>query len=85
MIVSGVARTGSDKPLEIELIDEAGHVVGFGYASLVATQDSDYSVFTAEISYTVNQPTWVRVIVKAQSPHIPGIAYLSSLEVVVSP
>jgi hypothetical protein len=85
MIISGLARTSSDSPLEIELIDETGRVVGFGTAALVDAKDSDYRVFTAEISYTVNQPTWVRVIVKAKGLNIPGIAYLSSLEVVVTP
>jgi hypothetical protein len=85
MVISGVARTGSDKPLEIELIDETGRVVGFGTAALVEAKDSDYRVFTAEISYTVNQPTWVRVIVKFNGARIPGIAYISSLEVVVRP
>jgi hypothetical protein len=85
LFVSGVARTGDDKPLVVELIDQNGRVVGYGTAQLLEPAGRGYVNFLGEIKYSVTGLTDIRLIVRARGARIPGTAYLSSVEVILNP
>lgn len=85
LLITGIARTDSEQALAVELIDREGNIVGYGMAT-VAFQDGDeYAFFAAEISYNVNEPTWVLISVRELGFSIPGTVHLSTLEIVLSP
>lgn len=85
LIVSGLARSQSQKPLAIELITRGGKVVGYGQAYVAAPENSAYGLFATEIKYQVSEPSWVLVVVRERGAKIPGSAHLSSAEVVLGP
>lgn len=85
LLVSGLARTGDDRPLVIEVIDRSGRIITFGTAALVPSENGSFHQFVGEVSFSVSEPTPVRVIVSARGARIPGTAFLSSLEVILSP
>jgi hypothetical protein len=85
LLVSGLARTNDDRPLVIEVIDRNGRIITFGTAALVPSENGNYDQFVGEVSFSVNEPTPVRVIISARGARIPGTAFLSSLEVILSP
>jgi hypothetical protein len=85
LIVSGLARTATDKPLLIELIDTAGVVVGSRLAGVAPSPEGGHGLFAAEVLYQVSSPTWVRLTVSERGSRIPGTTHLSSIEILISP
>lgn len=85
LIVSGLARTGIEKPMQIEIIDEGGRVVATGLGWIIEQENTDYGFFVSTITYIVNSPTWVRLIISMSGSRIPGTGYLTSLEIVLGP
>jgi hypothetical protein len=85
LIVSGIARPGSEQPLMAELIAEDGKNVGFRLVEVAGGLDSEHRVFVVELTYTVSEPTWARLILRERSDRIPGTIYLTSLEVYLNP
>jgi hypothetical protein len=85
LVVSGIARTQSQLPLEVTLIDRDGQVLGTASASLLQSPESEYTPFTAIVPFSVREPTWALLAVSENGDRIPGTVHLSSLELVLSP
>ncbi len=84
--VSGLAHPHSDQPLVIELRTNDGRIVGIQHlVHLIPNEDGQFYTFAAEVPYQVAAPTKVRLVVWERGGHIPGVAHLSSIEVVLSP
>jgi hypothetical protein len=85
VVVSGLARTSTGAPLVAELIAETGQIVGQRVFDVPGEAAAEHTPFTVEIPYTVDEPTWVLLIVREGGERIPGIVYLISTEVLLSP
>jgi hypothetical protein len=89
VVVTGLARTSGEQPLLVELIDSKGKVVG--YRQAVATQPADpyanqgYATFKVEVPYSVDDPTWVRLVVSAFEDNLSGPTHLSSVVILLGP
>jgi len=84
--VKGLARLSSEQPLLIELITAQGKVVGYRQGAVSVDPEGVYMPFSVEVPYTVNTPTWVRVVIRQENGgRIPGVVYATSLEVLLSP
>jgi hypothetical protein len=85
LLVSGMVRTTTEQPLTLNLIDEDGRLVGQGSASVVLAEDGQFGLFIGEIPYQVDAPIWVRLAVAIPGKRIPGIEYIKTMEMVISP
>lgn len=86
VLVSGRARTGNDQPLLVELVAIDGRILGSRLAGIAPLQeDGGHRLFAAEVPFSVNSPTWVRVTVRDNSGRLPGTKHISSVEVLLSP
>jgi hypothetical protein len=83
--VSGLARTRSDQPLTIQLLKNDGTSVGSRQVAITPVSNDGYSSFSIDVPYKVNTPTRVRLVIWEPGEHIPGIAQLSSIEILLSP
>lgn len=83
--VAGLARPLDSTPLLVELVAADGTIAGIQQVFISPDPAGLHLHFTAEVSYEVSSPTWVRLIVSQSSARIPGIRILSSLEVLLSP
>jgi hypothetical protein len=86
ILVTGLARTGDNQPLLVELIAADGRVFGARLAGIAPLQeDGSHRLFAAEVPFSVSSPTWVRVTVYDNSGRLPGPKHVSSVEVLLSP
>jgi hypothetical protein len=84
VVVSGLARMQSNEPLLIEMIAaDGGHIGPVRLVNVPVSSDGGYSLFAAEVPYSVSQPTWVRLIVYENPGRIPGTSHLSSIEILL--
>jgi hypothetical protein len=85
LLVSGMVRTTTEQPLILTLIDEDGQLVGEGSASVVLAENGEFGLYIGEIPYQVDAPIWVRLAVTIPGKRIPGIEYIKTMEMVISP
>jgi hypothetical protein len=85
VLVSGLARLRGDQPLLIEIQTDDGRVVGTRQVSVVSPQGGGHGTFAIDVPYTLSATTRARLFIWERGARIPGIAHLSSLEVVLSP
>ncbi len=85
LVVSGLARPEHEMPLIAELIDESGAVVGFRLVNVPAGPPSEHRPFLVEVPYSVNEATWVRLVLREQGERIPGTINLASQVILVGP
>jgi hypothetical protein len=84
--VTGLARTGDNQPLLVELVAADGRIIGSRLAGIAPLQeDGGHRLFASEVPFSVSSPTWVRVTVYDNSGRLPGIKHVSSVEVLLSP
>ena len=83
--VTGLVRTGSEQPLLIELISTDGQVISNRLAGIAPEPEGGHRLFAAEIPFTVQSLTWVRVTVSEWNNRLGRPAQLSSVEVLLSP
>jgi hypothetical protein len=83
--VAGLARPRTDQPLMVELKAADGTIVGTRQVAVVAPASGGHGIFAIDVPYTVSSPIRVRLIVWERGDPVPGIAHLSSLEVMLSP
>jgi len=84
--VTGLARTGDNRPLLVELIATDGKVIGNRLAGIAPLEeDGGHRLFAADVPFSVSSPTWVRVTVYDNSGRLPGSKHISSVEVLLSP
>jgi hypothetical protein len=86
VLVSGLARTGDDQPLLVELVTTDGRIIGTRLAGIAPLQeDGSHRLFAAEVPFSVSSPTWVRLRVSDRSGRLPGMKHVSSVEILLSP
>ena len=85
VLVSGLARPSTGFSLVAELIGETGQVVGQRVFDVQGGIALEHAPFSVEIPYNVDEPTWVLLIIRERGERIPGIIYLISTEVLLSP
>jgi hypothetical protein len=86
VLVTGLARTGDNQALLVELIAADGRVIGSRLAGIAPLQeDGGHRLFASEVPFSVSSPTWVRVTVYDNSGRLPGPKHISSVEVLLSP
>jgi hypothetical protein len=84
--VTGLARTGDNQPLLVELVAADGRVIGNRLAGIAPLEeDGGHRLFAADVPFSVRSPTWVRVTVYDNSGRLPGPKHVSSVEVLLSP
>lgn len=86
VLVSGLARTADDQPLLVELIAPDGRLIGSRLAGITPREDGDgHRLFAAEVPFSVDSPTWVRITVTDRSGRLPSPRHVSSVEVLLAP
>jgi hypothetical protein len=89
VVVTGLARTSGDQPLLVELINPEGSVVGYRQAVTTLPFDpwatQGYATFRAEVPYSVEGATWVRLAVSAFEDNLTGATHLSSVLILLGP
>ena len=86
VLVTGLARTGNDQPLLVELVATDGRIIGSRLAGIAPLQeDGGHRLFAAEVPFSVSSPTWVRVTVYDNSGRLSGPKHVSSVDVLLSP
>jgi len=86
VLVTGMARTGSDQPLLVELIATDGRIIGSRLAGIAPMQeDGGHRLFAAEVPFSVSTPTWVRVTVYDNSGRLKDPKHVSSVDILLSP
>lgn len=83
--VAGLARLRTDQPLLIELETTDGKIVGTRQAGVTPEPGSTHGSYAIDVPYQVNSPTETRLKIWVPGDRIPGIIYLSSVEVLLSP
>jgi len=85
VLVSGIARPGSDQPLVAKLIAADGSEVGMRLVSVDNPIQNGYGSFTAEIPYSVEKTTPVLLVITEGRRGLNDIIHLTSQEIMVSP
>ncbi len=85
LVVTGMARPAVSLDFVIELITQAGRVVSQRVFDVKADHPARHVPFIVEVPYSIEEPTWVLLLVREQGNRIPGITYLTSTEVLLSP
>ena len=85
LALTGIIRTDQTQPLVVELTTEDGTVVGTALAGVAVEPGQSYGLFAGEVQYTVDEPLWVRLTVRELDRRIPGVKYVSSLQLVIAP
>ena len=83
--VSGLARLRTSQPMLIELETTDGKIVGTRQVSPTPVPGSTYGAFAIDVPYQVSAPTKARLKIWEPSDRIPGVVYLSSVEVLLGP
>lgn len=85
LLVYGFARPSSNGYLMMELIAEDGGVIGKRVTNVEARAGNGYGTFTAEVPFSVNEPTPALLAVWEGEGSLSNIVYLASVEVLLSP
>ena len=85
LIVSGLARPGSDNPLLVRLVTAEGKEVGMRLVGVDEREPGKYGEFVAEVPYNIVDPTKVLVTVTEGADSLSDVIHLSSIEVMLSP
>jgi hypothetical protein len=82
---SGLARLRADQPLLIELETTDGRIVGTRQVNAIPEPGSTHGTFAIDVPYQVDSPIKARLKIWISDERIPGVLYLSSVEVMLSP
>lgn len=85
VVVSGMARPAVSKDFVIEMIAQNGKVISQRVFDVEAASPSEHVPFIIEVPFSVDDPTWVLLLIRERGDRIPGITYLTSTEVLLSP
>lgn len=87
LVVEGIARTVTDGPLIVDLVDERGGIVGTGETHVSPPSErNSHMPFQVIVPYTVDYRTRVRLTVRQESTgRIPGTVWLSSSVIFLDP
>ena len=82
--VTGKMQVFNDLPVNLELVDRQGQVLGSRMIA-VGQADGKYYDISTTIPYQVIQYTPVRLVIRQSDDRIPGLFYLYSQELFLSP
>ncbi|MGB9673924.1 MAG: hypothetical protein ACPL3P_07275 [Anaerolineales bacterium] len=85
VIASGLARSGGDTYLMMQLINQSGNIIGNRVTDVKASKESGLGTFIAEVPYIVDEVTPALLVVWQGKESISNVIYLSSVEVLLSP
>jgi len=85
LIIEGYARPANTNPIWAKLITTEGAVVGIDQFYVLPSRDGSHTAFTFELVYSVTQQRSARLLLFQEGDRIPGVAVLSSVEVVLKP
>ena len=85
LLVSGMVRPESEKPLIVKLVTAQGGEVGFRLAEVSSQGTGAHKEFAVEVPYQVSEPTSALLIVFEAGANLSDVIHLSSLEVLLSP
>ncbi|MGB9673828.1 MAG: hypothetical protein ACPL3P_06785 [Anaerolineales bacterium] len=85
VIASGLARSGGDTYLMLELITQDGKIVGQKVTDVNPPKEGGMGTFTAEIPYEIEEATPALLVVWQGKGSISNVIYLSSVGVLLSP
>lgn len=83
--VRGAGWVNSDVPLQIQVLDRGGNVVGSAEVPLDAPALGQLGTFEAEVAYTIPSAQFGRIAVWEPGTLIPGIVHYNSIEVYLEP
>lgn len=81
--VSGAGWASSNRPLQVQVLDQQGKIVGAGEALLEQPAVGLLGTFSSEIAYQVSRAQPGRIVVYEQDDH--GLIHLTSLQVHLKP
>ncbi len=82
--VTGEFQPANNLPVALELIDAAGKVLGSRLLQLGPGNDQ-YQQFITDIPYLVTKRTPVLLVIRQEDDRMDGLAYLYTLQLVISP
>ena len=85
LTVSGLARPRTDQPLFVEIFAPDGEMLGSRQVAVSGQSGAGHGTFAVDVPYAVTEPTRVLVVVWERGERIPGVAHLSSVEILVGP
>ncbi len=85
LVVVGKALPTDARVVEAKLIGENGKVLAYQTAPLATPSDDGYARFTMTITYAFEAPTRVRLVVQESGATPPGVVYLNSIPLTLSP
>ena len=85
LTIEGYARPINANPIWAKLITSEGAVVGIEQFYVSPSRDGSHTPFTFELAYSVTQQRSARLLLYQEGERIPGVAVLSSVEVVLKP
>lgn len=85
VLVSGLARPNTSRPLMAELRDEKNKVVGFRQLGVSDPVEDGYGTFAVEVPYKVDALTPARLSVFEDGENVSTKTHLSSIEVMLGP
>jgi len=85
VLVSGIARPGSDQPLVAKLVATDGSEVGMRLVNVDNPIQNGYGSFASEIPYSVEKTTPVLLVITEGRRSLNDIIHLTSQEIMVSP
>lgn len=85
VVVAGLARPAVTLDYVIELIAQNGKVISQRVFNVSAADPTSHVPFIIEVPFTVEDPTWVLLLIRERGDRIPGITYLTSTQVLLSP
>ncbi len=83
--VEGFVRPLNNNPFLAQLYTQEGSLVGERQFTTPNLPLGEYRPFTVDIPYTVSQLRSTRLIISQQGDHIPGVAILTSMLVLLEP
>ena len=85
VLIQGAGWVDQDVPLRIEIVNQAGDVLGSGQVELDAPAVGQLGTFSVEIAYQTSQQQWARIGVYEHHDGVPGLVHYTSVGVWLGP
>ncbi len=85
VLIQGAGWVDQDVPLRIEIVNQAGDVLGSGQVELDAPSVGQLGTFSVEIPYQTSLQQWARIGVFELHDGVPGLVHYTSVGVWLGP
>ncbi len=85
VLIQGAGWVDQDVPLRIEIVNQAGDVLGSGQVELDAPAVGQLGTFSVEIAYQTSHQQWARIGVYELHDGVPGLVHYTSVGVWLGP